>query len=255
MSRIYSIRVNLDIIAADLDMWSTDQERSAWLRGFMVGARGADCRWQIPSPEAAGHAVGAAGHADSMAWVRRQSDAGKLSAEKRKVNHGSTTVQPRFEPEVNHGSTTVRTEGQPNQSTNQPINESTTQPSTNQRKDMADKSAAVRPRFVPPTVEQVEDYCDESGHDIDAAAFVAYYESKGWVVGKSKMVSWQAAARGWASRDKKNRNRSGDQEQDLTKGRTLYPTITPLTTDQLQFALELDAKIAAEEAQAKHDGR
>jgi hypothetical protein len=49
--------------------------------------------------------------------------------------------------------------------------------------------------------------------------------------------------------------RTAEQEQDLTKGRTLYPTITPLTPDQLQFALELDAKIAAEEAQAKHAGR
>ena len=30
-----------------------------------------------------------------------------------------------------------------------------------------------------------------------------FYESKGWMVGRSKMKDWKAAARNWAARDKK----------------------------------------------------
>jgi hypothetical protein len=31
----------------------------------------------------------------------------------------------------------------------------------------------------------------------EANSFVDYYESKGWLVGKSPMRNWQAAARRW----------------------------------------------------------
>lgn len=53
-------------------------------------------------------------------------------------------------------------------------------------------------RFVPPTVEQVRQYCDERNNKIDAEKFVDYYESKGWKVGKdSKMKDWKACVRTW----------------------------------------------------------
>jgi hypothetical protein len=34
----------------------------------------------------------------------------------------------------------------------------------------------------------------------ESLKFVNYYESKGWLVGKAKMKSWTAAARGWVGR-------------------------------------------------------
>lgn len=65
----------------------------------------------------------------------------------------------------------------------------------------ADKPLS-RPRFTPPAVEEVEEYCFEKGLSMDAHRFVDYYESNGWMVGKNKMKDWKAAARGWASREK-----------------------------------------------------
>ena len=53
--------------------------------------------------------------------------------------------------------------------------------------------------FEPPTIEQVEDYCVESDIHIDPAAFVNYYQSKGWAVGKTKMTDWKASVRYWES--------------------------------------------------------
>lgn len=52
-------------------------------------------------------------------------------------------------------------------------------------------------RFRAPTVEEVAAYCAERGNGIDAEAFVDFYKSKGWVVGKSPMKDWKAAVRTW----------------------------------------------------------
>lgn len=52
--------------------------------------------------------------------------------------------------------------------------------------------------FTPPTVEEVENYCDYLGKWIDAERFVDYYESVGWVIGNGKpMKDWKASVRCW----------------------------------------------------------
>ena len=57
-------------------------------------------------------------------------------------------------------------------------------------------------RFTPPTEEQVFEYMQERdfAHSKESEAFVNFYESKGWLVGKSKMKDWKAAVRNWISR-------------------------------------------------------
>lgn len=55
----------------------------------------------------------------------------------------------------------------------------------------------IRKRFVPPAVEEVAAYCRERCNGIDPQAFVDFYASKGWVVGKSPMKDWKAAVRTW----------------------------------------------------------
>ena len=50
-------------------------------------------------------------------------------------------------------------------------------------------------RFRAPTVEEVAAYCAERDNGIDAEAFVDFYASKGWVVGRSPMKDWKAAVR------------------------------------------------------------
>lgn len=52
-------------------------------------------------------------------------------------------------------------------------------------------------RFTTPTVEEVRAYCIERNNNVDAERFVDYYESKGWLIGKTKMKSWKAAVRTW----------------------------------------------------------
>lgn len=55
-------------------------------------------------------------------------------------------------------------------------------------------------RSAPPSVKEVAAYCAERKNGIDAEAFVAFYESKGWMVGKNEMRDWKAAVRTWEKR-------------------------------------------------------
>ena len=55
--------------------------------------------------------------------------------------------------------------------------------------------------FVAPSVDEVAAYCRERGNGIDAERFVSYYESIGWVVGKTKMKDWKAAVRTWERKE------------------------------------------------------
>lgn len=52
-------------------------------------------------------------------------------------------------------------------------------------------------KFVPPTAQEVEDYCDRLGEYIDADRFVDYYQSIGWLVGNKPMKDWKATVRNW----------------------------------------------------------
>lgn len=67
-------------------------------------------------------------------------------------------------------------------------------------------------RFVPPTVEEVQAYCLERHSSVDPVAFVSFYESKGWMVGKNKMRSWKSAISSWERRDKAERKEGAEDD-------------------------------------------
>jgi hypothetical protein len=54
-----------------------------------------------------------------------------------------------------------------------------------------------RKRFIPPTLEEVQAYCNERNNNVDPQHFIDYYTSNGWQVGKNKMKDWKAAVRTW----------------------------------------------------------
>ena len=67
--------------------------------------------------------------------------------------------------------------------------------------DKEKKENTKRKSFVPPTVDEVKDYLDSVGSKVDAEAFVAFYESKDWMIGRNKMKSWKAAIVTWEKRN------------------------------------------------------
>lgn len=66
------------------------------------------------------------------------------------------------------------------------------------------KKKGIAARFVPPSVDEVREYCQERQNDIDAEAFVDFYASKGWKVGSQPMKDWKACVRTWERRAKKD---------------------------------------------------
>jgi len=63
-------------------------------------------------------------------------------------------------------------------------------------------TTATTSRFNPPTEEEVRSYCAEKKYSVDAEAFIAYYTSNGWKIGKSSMKNWRAALVTWNKRNK-----------------------------------------------------
>jgi hypothetical protein len=71
------------------------------------------------------------------------------------------------------------------------------------------KKARKRAPFVKPTVSEVAEYVRNRGSPVDAEAFVAFYESKGWKVGKEPMSNWKAAIVTWEKRHETDRSSNG----------------------------------------------
>ena len=61
-------------------------------------------------------------------------------------------------------------------------------------------------RFQRPTPAEVRTYCEERNSTVDPEAFVSYYESNGWKVGKNPMKDWKAAVRNGERMDKERGN-------------------------------------------------
>lgn len=77
----------------------------------------------------------------------------------------------------------------------QPINNHQTTTNNNVNKE--------RSIFIPPTFEQVSEYCTERKNNVDASKFFNFYEAKGWMVGKNKMKDWKAGVRTWEKSNEK----------------------------------------------------
>ena len=65
-----------------------------------------------------------------------------------------------------------------------------------------EQSGGGRKRFIIPTPEEVQAYCDERNNGILGQQFCDFYSSKGWKVGSQPMKDWKAAVRTWEVRRK-----------------------------------------------------
>ena len=71
-------------------------------------------------------------------------------------------------------------------------------------------------RFVPPTIEEVQTYCQERNNNIDPEAFIDYYSSQKWKKANGRPVEdWKACIRTWEKRNKDKPKSSGNEFIDL----------------------------------------
>lgn len=88
----------------------------------------------------------------------------------------------------------------------------TYQSSTNKSNTYQSNTYKVHPsRFVPPTLEEVQDYCNQRGNNVDAEQFIDHYEARNWrFKGGDRVKDWKACVRTW---ERNNFNGSKPQSQ------------------------------------------
>lgn len=84
-------------------------------------------------------------------------------------------------------------------------------------------------RFAAPEIIDVQNYFLDKTGDRELSGregikFHAFYESKGWVVGKSKMKDWKAAVRGWITR-MNDKPKTAQQQRAESAASTFNPDI------------------------------
>lgn len=57
-------------------------------------------------------------------------------------------------------------------------------------------------RFVKPSLDEINAYCQERNNGVNASRFFDFYESKGWRVGNQAMKDWKAAVRTWEAKER-----------------------------------------------------
>ncbi len=71
----------------------------------------------------------------------------------------------------------------------------------NDNNDLLNNIVRKTKSFLPPARDELKSYCIEKSLSFDVDQFIDFYESKGWMVGKTKMKDWKAAARNWNRRN------------------------------------------------------
>ena len=91
-----------------------------------------------------------------------------------------------------------------------------------EKKDNTDAPSSLppSPRFEPPDIYAVIDYCPERKNDVDPQKWLDFYSAKGWMIGRNKMKDWKAAVRTWEKKsvDRGNKPKPEPTYEDIVRG-------------------------------------
>ena len=68
--------------------------------------------------------------------------------------------------------------------------------------------------FQKPSLDEIRQYCISRGNKVDPEQFFNFYESKGWMVGRSHMKDWRASVRTWENREKEIPQRKRESRKE-----------------------------------------
>ena len=85
---------------------------------------------------------------------------------------------------------------------------------TNEYKNKSDKP--TRKRFTPPTLEEVQAYCNERNNNVDAQKFYDYFSSADWHDSKGQKVrSWKQKVITWERNEQSTNNQPEKKEPEF----------------------------------------
>ena len=113
---------------------------------------------------------------------------GKKGAEFGKLG-GRPKKETPIKPQENPKETPKKTQENPNRTPNVNVD-------VNVNENIKE-SEEKKPRFYPPTLEELKKYIADNKYNVDPERFIDYYTANGWTVGKNRMKDWKAAVRNW----------------------------------------------------------
>lgn len=134
----------------------------------------------------------------------------KQNQNETKLESNSNQTRTKLEPNLNQSGTKAepkRTNPEPNDNVNDNDNVN-----VNDIKESEEK----KPRFYPPTLEELKKYIADNKYNVDPERFIDYYTANGWTVGKNRMKDWKAAVRNW-DRSQKSGGRMRQESTAKTK--------------------------------------
>ena len=202
--KIFFVKMNLDLLGDALTILETDAERSDWILGFRVGAIDGPMKESWSEAKKSGWAFGFSAYEEAVVASKKIKKAAFASVEARKEKYGSaqpyravleqcssdaqaalvTEVEQCFEHSpsylsaINHQPSTINEEQETN--------------------NKGGKPPARSARFIPPEESEWLEYCQKTWDDWHPSSIQGswnYYESVGWMAGKSKIKDWRATAR------------------------------------------------------------
>ncbi|MDR2182813.1 MAG: hypothetical protein LBE55_01430, partial [Clostridiales bacterium] len=74
-------------------------------------------------------------------------------------------------------------------------------------------------RFIPPTLEEVTEYCQKRGNNINPGRFIDFFEASGWIDSKgNKVKNWKQKIITWEGREAANTAPTNPQAKKPPKG-------------------------------------
>ncbi len=82
---------------------------------------------------------------------------------------------------------------------------------------LPDKQKKTSNSFKKPTFDDVKEFCISRSNNVDPEAWIAFYESNGWKVGKNPMKNWKAAVITWEKQKKETKTFSQLKQERTQK--------------------------------------
>lgn len=158
-------------------------------------------------------------------WIKALEDMTYLSSEIEVKRYDDGTIKKIRKLYINHIENSQHDHIEV--SRNNHIEENFSYNNTSNINNINKKEIYKEKRFKKPTLEEVKQYCEDRGNNINAEVFIDFYEANGWVQGKNKpLKDWKAAIRTWENNKRKrqddgqstlDRFDADNKVQDMTK--------------------------------------
>ena len=189
----------------------TPNALAIYFRLFMVNNKTGWKEWFTESDYWLGRAVGISRRETIISALNVLKQKGLIDFERGKKGQQSKyKIVPLFNSGMDSGTNSGTNSGSHSGITSGMNSDSPKQETKDNKTSKQVNNKGARAKFVPPTLEEVNQYVMENGLHVSAKDFVDYFTDTGWVDAKGqKVVSWKGKLRTWEKYQAKDKLSTG----------------------------------------------